>query len=564
MKFYFSFVLPCFFCLTGFSQTQYPKDFFSSPLKTPTILAGTFGELRSNHFHSGVDMKTLGKEGLPIYAPADGYVSRIKVAQYGFGKALYLNHTNGYTTVYAHLQTFASDIEKFVKQAQYKKQSFYTGNLFPNPEKFLVKKGDTIGYTGNTGSSSGPHLHYEIRDTATENIINPMHFGLVAKDTKKPVIQKLVAFPLDNNSRINKGANKTVISFNKLENGNYKAESINANGSIGLGIQTFDRLDDALNKNGIYSLEMFVNDTKVYYHDVTTFSFAESKYINLLIDYKYFKKYKNRVQKTHKVAKNKLSFYKNLINDGNIYIEDGKNYRIEIIAKDFTGNTSSLKLAIKGVKNNTIFKEKDTTAYKIKATEFHKFQQKNVTIAFPKNSFYNDCFLDFSVTDGIAKIHEPTIPLDKKYTLTFNTEAYPLSQKQQLYIANVTKEKYPKYVNTKKKENKVYATTKTLGYYTLKFDNKKPTISLVNFKNEQWVSALKNLKVKIKDEDSGINDFKAFIDDEWILMEYNHKKGILTYDLSDKKLVGSKHIFKLVVSDNVNNTETISVTFYRK
>ncbi len=564
MKLYFYSIFCCLFSFVSYSQTQYPKDYFSSPLKTPTIFAGTFGELRSNHFHSGVDMKTLGKEGLPIYAPADGYVSRLKVAQYGFGKALYLNHPNGYTTVYAHLQKYVLKIEGYVKKKQYQKQSFYTGNLFPKPNEFPVKKGDIIGYTGNTGSSSGPHLHYEIRDTATEKIINPMHFGLSAKDSINPIIKKLVAFPLNNSSRINKGANKTAISFKEKKRGVYKADNINANGLIGLGIQTFDRLNDANNKNGIHSLEMFVNDKKVYYHDVTTFSFAESKYINLLIDYEYYKKYKNRIQKTHKVNSNKLSLYKDLINNGKINIEEGKNYRIKIVVKDFTGNTSTLELPIRGVKNNVIFKEKDTTAYKINALEFNKFTQKNVTIAFPKNTFYKDCFLDFSVDNKIAKIHEPTIPLDKKYTLTFNTEAYPLSQKEQIYIANITKKKHPYYVNTKRKKNKVYTTTKTLGDYTLKFDNKKPKITLINFKNNQWISSLKTLKVKIKDKESGIKNFNATIDGKWILMEYNHKNGILTYDFSDKKLVGSKHIFKLVVSDNVGNTETISAPFFRK
>ena len=552
------------FFFNGAAQKQYPKDYFAPPLKIPIILSGTFGELRSNHFHSGLDIKTQGKEGIAIYAPADGYVARIKVSQYGFGKAMYIKHPNGYTTVYAHLKKFIPNIQQYVKGVQYKKESYYTGNLFPKPEKFPVKKGELIGYTGDTGGSGGPHLHYEIRDTKTEHIINPMFFGLVPKDDKSPTIQKLIAYPLNNNSRINNSASKSILSFKKIAENKYVSEKITANGEIGFGISVFDRLNGALNKNGIYSLEMKVNGSRVYYHDVETFSFAESKYINLLIDYKHYKTYKNRVQKTHKVKTNRLKIYENLVNNGKILIEDNASYNVEIIAKDFKKNSSSIKIPIRGVNNNLLFQEKDTTAYKISSKEFNKFTQNNVTIAFPKNTFYEDCFIDFSIDKGVAKIHNPTIPLDKRYTLTFNTSFLNDKQKQQVYIANVSNKKYPRYTNTKKKTEKVYTTTKLLGDYMLKFDTKKPSIQLYNFKDKQWLTKNKTLKIKIKDTETGIKNYRATIDGNWVLMEYNHKKGILTYDFNDKKLVGSKHLFKLVVSDNVGNTKAISATFFRK
>ncbi len=563
MRFYFSIIL-LFSFFYGTAQKQYPKNYFSPPLKIPIILSGTFGELRSNHFHSGLDIKTQGKQGIAIYAPADGYVSRIKVQQYGFGKAMYIKHPNGYTTVYAHLKNFVPTIQKYVKSVQYKKENYYTGNLFPKPEKFPVKKGELIGYTGDTGGSGGPHLHYEIRDTKTEHIINPMHFGLVPKDDKSPTIQKLIAYPLNSDSRINNSTSKTILSFKNTGNGKYVSEKITASGEIGFGISVFDRLNGALNKNGIYSLEMKVNGNRVYYHDVETFSFAESKYINLLIDYKHYKTYRNRVQKTHKVNANRLSLYEDLVNNGKIFIENGNSYNIEIIAKDFKNNTSSIKIPVRGVASNLIFQKKDTTAYKITAKDFTKFSKNNVTIAFPKNTFYEDCFIDFSVENGVAKVHNRTIPLDKRYTLTFNTSFLNDKQKQQVYIANVTNKKYPRYTSTKKKIDKVYTSTKLLGDYTLKFDAVNPTIQLYNFKDKQWLSKNKTLKVKIKDQESGIKNYRATIDGEWVLMEYNHKKGILTYDFNDKKLVGSKHLFKLVVSDNVGNTKTISATFFRK
>ncbi|WP_435415240.1 M23 family metallopeptidase [Polaribacter aestuariivivens] len=553
------------FTTVCFSQKEYPKNYFRNPLGIPTVFAGTFGELRSNHFHSGVDIKTQGKEGLKIYAAADGYISRIKVAQFGFGKALYITHPNGYTTVYAHLSKYAGEIEEYVRAIQYKKENYQTGNIFLKEDELPVKKGDIVAFSGDTGSSGGPHLHFEIRDTKTEHIINPMFFGITSKDTKSPTVQTVLVYPLSVDARINKQYNRYKISLKKKGNGNYISDRISASGTIGFGVNVFDRLNKANNRNGIYSLEMLVNGKRVYYHDVATFSFAESKYINLLIDYEYYKKYKNRVQKTHKVKANRLSIYKDLLDNGKITIEKGLNYIVEIIAKDFAGNASSIKIPISGKESNSIFKkQKDTTNYKIVAKKFQKFNQKNVTIAFPKNTFYEDMYLDFKVEKGVAKIHNPTVPLDKSFTLTFDVSKYTEEEKQHLYIANVEYAKYPRYQYTRKKDSTFYTTTKTLGKYKLLSDTKKPSIRLLYFKDKQWITSHKTLKVKITDVGSGIKNYRATIDGEWILMEYNHKKQILTYNFNDKKLDGSKHIFKIVVSDNVGNTSELSATFFKK
>lgn len=477
MKFYFSIIILLFF-YSGNAQQQYPRNYFSAPLKIPIILSGTFGELRSNHFHSGIDIKTQGKQGIPIYATANGYVSRIKVSQYGFGKAIYLDHPNGYTTVYAHLQKFEPTIEKYVKSVQYEKKNYQTGNLFTPHEQFPIKKGQIIGYSGDTGGSGGPHLHYEIRDTKTEHIINPLLFGITPKDDTAPTIQKIMAYPLNAQSRVNNSSSKLVLSFKKTAPNNYISQRITASGVIGFGVSVFDRLNDASNKNGIYSLEMKVNGSRVYYHDLETFSFAESKYINLLIDYKHYKTYKNRIQKTHKVKANRLNLYEDLVNNGKIRIENGASYQVEIIAKDIKHNTTTIKIPVKGVKSNLVFKEKDSTAYKIIASDFHKYTLKNVTIAFPKNTFYTDCFIDFSIDNDIVKVHNKTVPIDKRYTLTFNTSLLTDAQKKQVYIANVNNIKYPRYANTKKKANKIYTSTKVLGSYKLLFDSIKPTIKL--------------------------------------------------------------------------------------
>lgn len=554
-----------FASFTSSAQNKYPTNYFSSPLDISLHLSGTFGELRNNHFHAGVDIKTKRRTGFPVYATADGYVSRIKVAIWGYGKVIYISHPNGYTSVYAHLSKFGDGIQEYVKNIQYQKESYETGNIYPAENEITVKKGQVIAFTGRTGGFVAPHLHYEIRDTKTEHIINPLLFGLKIKDSIAPRINKLIAYPIGEGSRINRSVKKQTLAIKKDSLNNYRTNRISASGSIGFGINVYDLLGKELNKNGVYSIEMKVNGKRHYYHDVETFSFAESKYINLLIDYPYFATYKNRIQKTFREKETKLSIYEDLVKDGFVDVKEGFSYKVEIIAKDFKGNRSSVKIPIIGVKSESILlQEKDTTNYKILKNKFQKFTEGGVTVAFPKNTFYKDIFIDFSVNGKLATIHKPTIPLNKSFTITFDSTMYRKSEVNNIYIANINNKKYPYYQNTRKREDKLFTTTKTLGKYTLLIDNELPKIYNLNFKNNNWVSKLNYLTIKISDTQSGIKSYEAFIDDEWILMEYDVKKKKLSYNFSDKKLVGSKHIFKLVVSDNVGNTNTYNATFYRK
>ena len=548
-----------------YGQKKYPTKDFRNPLDINLFLAGTFGELRSNHFHAGLDIKTQRKEGLNVYAAADGYVSRIKVALWGYGKVIYITHPNGYTTVYAHLSKFGKGIEEYVKSIQYKKESYETGNIFLKPNQIPVKKGQVIAYSGSTGGFVAPHLHYEIRDTKTAKIINPFLFGIKVKDTIAPKFKGLFVYPLVDSSRVNQSIKKSLLSFKSIGNNTYTTNRITASGPIGFGVQVYDQLNGAYNKNGIYSLEMKVNGHKVYHHVLETFSFSESKYINLLIDYDNYARFKNKFQKTFKEKANKLKIYKSLLSDGFVNIKNGYNYEVEITASDFAGNKTTIRIPVKGVQSNTVFKPAiDSTAYKITANKFHKFEQKGVTIAFPKNTFYSNFYLDFNVENNIAQIHKPTIPLDKSYTLTFDVSKYTEEEKNQMYIANINNKKYPSYQNTRKKDHTFYTTTKTLGKYTLLSDKQKPTIYLKNFKSGQWITKHSKIIVRIDDKGTGIKSYSATLNGEWILMEYDLKKKQIVYQFRDKKLVGSKHLLEIEVEDNVGNTNTLSATFYKK
>jgi hypothetical protein len=561
-------ILCCYF--NGFSQGNansnplYPANYFNNPLEIPLVLSGTFGELRSNHFHSGLDIKTEGREGLNVVASAAGYVSRIKIAHWGYGKAIYITHPNGYTSVYAHLKKFNKRIEAYIKKQQYAKESFEI-QLFPSATTLPISENEIIALSGNSGGSGGPHLHFEIRDTKTEKPINPMLFGININDSKKPRINTLIGYSLSEEAHINKISKPTQISLVQLENGDLISKNIDAFGKIGFGINAYDQLDGAYNKNGLYNLEMKVNGEKMHEFNASSFSFSESKYINLLIDYERFANLKQRIQKCFVEPSNKLSLYKKSNENGYINIEDGLNYNVEIIAKDFKGNSQRITIPISGKKDSILVKDTETiTPYEINRDTFNKFSLNGITVAFPKNTFYNDFYLDFEVKDSIAKVHSPTVPLHKNYTLTFDVSNYSEIEKKQLYIASINEKGRSQYETTVKKDLSFYTSTKKLGKFTLISDNVKPKIKLINFKNEQWLTNSNSLKVKISDNESGIKSYRGEIDGAWILMEYEPKKNMLVYDLNDKTFSTAKHNLKVTVTDNVGNVATINTTFFRK
>jgi len=557
------FLLQFTFTFSQEDASKYPKDYFRSPLDIPIVLSGTFGELRSNHFHSGMDFKTQQKEGLKVFSIADGFVSRIKISHWGFGKAIYVKHPNGYTSVYAHLQKFNKDIEAYIKKHQYRKESFEI-QVFPKSDELVLKKGDVLAYSGNTGSSGGPHLHFEIRDSKTEKPINPLYFGVKVQDSKKPRINTLMAYPLDDNSHINQTQVPTKVSIKKLQDGTFLANKIQAFGRIGFGINTWDQQDGAYNKNGIYSLEMFVNGNRMYHFKTSSFAFNETKFINLTIDYERFKKISQRIHKCFVEPKNNLSILKKS-KSGILNIKDSLNYNVEIIAKDYSGNTQKLKIPIVGLNDSIkVKKEIVKTNFWIDHTKFNKVSKNGYSIAFPKNTFYNDFYLDFKTNDSIVQVHTETIPLHKNYTLTFDINKYPKEERNQLYIAAFNSRGKASYTKTVKKDSTFYTSTKKLGKFTILKDTIKPNVLLHNFRDEQWVTHFSELKIRISDYESGIKSYRGEIDGKWILLEYEPKKGMLTYNLSDRKFESAKHLLKIEVRDNVGNSEFIEATFYRK
>lgn len=560
------FILILLFSLNPiFAQSKYPQDYFRQPLDIPLVLSGTFAELRSNHFHSGLDIKTQQREGLKVYTSAQGYVSRIKISHWGYGKALYITHPNGYTSVYAHLQKFSPKIEAFVKKRQYEKESF-TIELFPSAEELPINRDEVIAFSGNTGGSGGPHLHFEIRDSQ-ERPMNPMMFGIDIKDTKKPSIVGVYAYPKNPIAHVNHSNDRVELRVIPLNNGDYKVEKIKAFGKIGFGVITWDRQDLAANKNGVSNIQTFFNGNRNLEVDFSRFSFSETGHLNRLIDYQYFKKEKRRIQKLFIEPNNPLSLYKNIDNDGYIVVEDSTSTVYKLRVKDYQGNDSWLTIPIEGELYSDIEpKTVDITDHYIKADQATTLQEGNYTVSIPQNSFYEDFYLDFEVNNDTLQLHEPVVPLKKSFTVTYDISNYSDSDKNKLFIARLSgyKDQYTSYSSTRKKGNTLITKTKNLGKFVLARDTEDPTIKPINFKDGKWLSKYRYLKVKLKDDLSGIRNYRATINGKWILMEYDAKKGILVHDFNDNSVTDTKNDLKIIVTDNVGNSATFEATFFRK
>ncbi|GGD92831.1 M23 family metallopeptidase [Planktosalinus lacus] len=540
-----------------------PVDYFSYPLDIPLQLSGTFGELRNNHFHAGLDIRTQMKEGLPIYAAADGFVNRVKVAHFGYGKALYIQHPNGYSTVYAHLKKYAGDIETYVKNLQYEKES-YEVESFPSKNQLIVKKGDLIGYTGNSGSSGGPHLHFEIRDHASRPM-NPKLFGIDIDDTRKPLINSVFVYPISDDSHVFQDANPRQIRLIPKNDGNFVTEKITAFGTLGFGLSANDQQNAANNRNGVFRIQTNHNGENCVDIVFDKVSFSETRYINRFIDYGFFKEKKARIQKLFVEKNNPLSIFKTSKNNGFVTVEDGYNSVYTILVSDFKGNNVTITVPIEGVsdsiKTSEKVKEFTHTVYEREGADI---KEGKFTVNIPPGSFYDDVQLYITSDGNTLKFHEDNVPIHSYITLSADISNFDTPDKDKVFIGKLNYRGEPYYRNTERKGDIISARVRELGDYGLGVDTVAPTISPVNFSDGKWISNHKHLQIKIDDSQSGIKSYRATINGKWILMEYEYKKNLLTYDFEDHINSETENNLKLIVTDNVGNNSKFEATFFRK
>ncbi len=547
-----------------YPQQEPPGPDFHPPLDIPLVLAGTFGELRTDHFHSGVDIKTQQREGLPVYAIEAGSVTRIKISHWGYGKVMYVAHPNGYTSVYAHLQKFAPALEEYIKKIQYEKLS-YEVEIFPDYGDLRVAKGEVIAYSGNSGSSSGPHLHFEIRKSVSERPTNPLQYGMDVRDATRPTLLDVYAYPLGADAQVNQSNSKVALNFNRQPDGTYLADPLHAIGTIGFGVDAYDRQDLAANKNGVYSLRQLVNGTVYSEFSFDEFSFAETRYINTLIDYEHFGRYYNRVGRLFRVPGNFLSIYHNMKNDGKVEVKEGLSYNVDLEISDYAGNTTQIRIPVEGVREplKKLVEPRKTDNYVI-ASKPNNFDLGIAKVYFPANTFYEDFYIHLEKGQDTVTIHDNTVPAHRNFTITFDTSRYSREEQSKLFIARLNDRLQPSYTSTYKRGSTLTTRTRKLGTYTLVKDTVAPSVWARNFKEKQWLTNYRYLRLHVSDDLSGIDSYTARLNGEWILMEYEPKTNSLTYNFDDRILDKTACELEVVVKDNVGNTITFNSNFYRK
>ena len=557
------FLIFCFlFSSSLLAQTQYPKDYFSPPLDIPMQLSGNFGELRPNHFHAGFDFKTQQKEGLKVYASADGYVSRIKISTFGNGKTIYINHPNGYTTVYAHLQKAVGPIQDFISQTHYKEQAFEI-EMYLKPGEIPIKKGELIALSGNTGASEGPHLHYEIRHTQSEYIINPLHFGfdLGIKDTKKPTLSGLYVYPLFSTT-VNKSQRPIVLNYSLQKDGTYLADKVVANGPIGFGITTDDYDDVSFNKNGAYSVKSFFNGHPSFGFQFDTYSFDDMRYVNALIDYAKYKKTSQRVQKLFMNSKYNLPFIMTNETKGQIIPVpnlDGL-YRIEV--GDYFGNTTLVSIPIQYDTTPVILPaESPTSKYLIRSTKDNIFEKDNASVFFPAGTFYDDFTLNFDVRNSILYLHDDSVPAHTNFIVSISNSKLSNEKIDKTYIARIDGEKLI-YNSTYRKDSIFSSKVKTLGKYKLVTDTLAPKISILKPIEGKWVSQ-NVIQLQISDSGSGIKTYNGYLNGKWVLFEYDNKNNTISHYFNDEFLLNGTNELKVIVTDAMGNSATFETQFSR-
>ena len=531
----------------------------NKPLDIPIILSGTYGELRTNHFHSGIDIKTKGIEGLNVYSYDNGYVSRIKISHGGYGKALYIKHPNGSTSLYAHLKKFSKKIEEIVKKKQYERMS-YEIEFFPKENEIQINKNEIIAFSGNTGGTTGPHLHFELRDK-NQIPINPLKITDISiLDNKPPHINSLFYKTIYSDKQ-------NEVKIKRLSNSLYISDSIRISGKIGFGIIAYDKHDLANNNNGVSKIETFIDKGNILTISFDSISFDQTKHINTFIDYSYFKNNKKRIQKLFIEDYNPLSLYSNNKNNGYLLIEENKSYTYEVSISDVNGNNSKLIVPIIGTALNTKTnkKSKNKEFKFIDVKKDYDFSFNNAKVYINNGTFYKNLNIEISYRNDTLSISKDTIALLKPITIYLNTDRYNDSTKNHLFIAKLSDDnKMSNYVYTTDELNSKKAITKSLGKFILKQDTISPSISTIGFKNNDWISNFSNLKIKIKDLESGIKSYSGWINDKWVLFELNTKKGVLTYDFNDKIISDAKNDLRVEVIDNVGNKTVYKTTFYRK
>ena len=546
------------FCLLSILFKLNSQEYnLNSPIDLPLNLSGTFGEFRSSHFHYGLDITTNKKPGYSVYSIDNGSIIRIRVSTSGYGKALYIDHSNGLTSVYGHLKEFSPKIQEYIKEQQYLNKSYNIQKFF-NVGDLVVNRGDLIGYSGNTGGSSGPHLHFEIRDTKSQNPINPLSFKYKYEDNKRPVIRSLYIFDETDSFKKN---NPKKYFIKKINDSIYESKKVIYNNKIGIGVEVYDRQSaNNYNRNGVYEIRMYLDSILSFSYKMDNINISESIFRKVFYDYSLLKTKGIRVQKVYHPPNSKLSFLNHNTSTGIFELNDNveKDVLIEVI--DWNNNKSYLNFKIEGIVSNII--EKPITGIEILPKQKYQIIKDNIEIGFKKNSFFNKVALNIESDNDTLMIGEDIYPLRKSYNIKILKQVEDSIIRRQSYIGLINKDGKLSYLNTSKKDEFFSTNSSILGSYVISRDSISPEVKPLNFSLNKDISNQKTIRLRVYDRTSGIKSYNVLINDKWALFEYEPKSNLIFHQIEDGIIKNGENNINIKVTDGVGNETEINSKVY--
>lgn len=518
------------------------------PFDFPLCLSGNFGELRTNHFHSGLDFKTQGVTGLPIRCVADGYICRAAVTPGGYGKALYVMHDNGYMTVYAHLDRFPKGVEKRVRDIQYKKEQFGV-NVWFKPGEFPVHCGEVLAFAGNSGYSFGPHLHFEVRDASGNELYDPLRFYKERiKDTTPPKIYELAVYPKPGKGALSGGADSRVYDVK----GDAVPDTIEAWGDIAFGIRTIDFMDGTNNKYGVYKTELVIDGDCRFSSSMENFSFSEDLYINSWVDYGRLYYNDEWFQKLYVAPNNRLRLLNAGEGNGWLSVNEERLYNVECKVTDFHGNAVSCSFVVKGKRSGIPpFPKSSHTLY---CNADNKVEYLGMRLSVPRGVLFEDAFLNITLQKGDTLswrycLADTVYPMLRGAKLSLWVGSGLPVDNSKLYIRHVEPDDSSSVGGTYE-NGWLTANIRCLSCYEAAIDTVAPELTPIN--KELW-SQSGAVSFEVAENETSLSAFKGTIDGKFILFEYSSKNKTLTLDMKREGVRRGKRLLRLSVTDDCGN-----------
>ncbi len=546
------------------SLSTFPQQYLN-PLTIPPALSGNFGELRNNHFHSGIDFKTQQVTNKPIVAIEDGYVSRISVSPGGYGLALYIEHpSTGHTSLYGHLNSFSDTITRWVTNMQYELERFQV-NLYPGEGTLPVKRGEQIALSGNTGNSGGPHLHFEIRDTRTQDPLDALEYLPKINDTRKPDLRGIAFYPVIGKGVVNGNQEPLRLTIGNDGAGNPLGlgRTINAWGRLGGGVKASDRMDGQTNIYGVKHIRLFVDEELIFSSTMRRFSFDDSRMLNSFTDFEDWKNNRSFYMKSFVEPGNKLPLYETK-NRGYIDINEERPYRLRYELEDHSGNRLTYSFTINGQKQPILPPPpcEHWMAWKLPNT----YMEPGFTLQIPDENLYEDICFSHTVTESrkyysnLHRVNERPVPLHNQAEMWIGLHTDTLINKSNYGMVRINKNGTESWMGGKYTRGGIQLIIRELGgSYAVSADTVPPIITPMEPNN--WVGQ-RRIRIRLRDDKSGITSYRGEINGQFVLFTHDSKSTIYTYRFDDSRLTkGERQELLFTATDGASNRSEYRFSF---